>query len=143
MRHGWHLWMTFMDDFIGWLSWMTFMDDCHGFYILLSYRQTDRRMDLHWYLLSCYCYWKCKNTENWYGNLRILTNSESIGNISYIHFQSLALLILWYELTFVKTSLLNVYITKIKNLCVLLLKGWSFGGLESIFLISKANVLIF
>ena len=35
-----------------------------------------------------------ENTENWYGNLRILTNSESIGNISYIHFQSLALLIL-------------------------------------------------
>ena len=39
-------------------------------------------------------FFKSKNTENWYGNLRILTNSESIGNISYIHFQSLALLIL-------------------------------------------------
>ena len=33
---------------------MTVMDDCHGFYILISYGQTD----LHWYLLSRYCDWK-------------------------------------------------------------------------------------
>ena len=43
---------------------------------------------------SSHLFLKSKNTENWYGNLRILTKSESIGNISYIHFQSLALLIL-------------------------------------------------
>ena len=46
------------------------------------------------YIIQPFFKKKSKNTENWYGNLRILTKSESIGNISYIHFQSLALLII-------------------------------------------------
>ena len=56
--HGWLSWLTFMADFHGWLSWMT------GLILHIDYRQTNRRTDRQWYLLSRLCNWKADGTMN-------------------------------------------------------------------------------